>query len=415
MSRPDNTAQPSDRETDTNVGDPLVIANTVDRRLIHNLFHSTPPTLLLGLLAACVLAYVVWHTTGLAGAGYWLLLVAAITALRLSMMPALRRRLHDGNVRRIGIVSAVSAFANGGAWALIALFDDPGHAIETRLMILITLIGMPIAAMSSTAIYRPVFYAFATPIFGSMVLWSWYHLPDLMLEYSVLFTAYATLVFILAYRYNEMLRTSLMRDIENELLLREVGKMNDELQRLAYQDSLTGLSNRRSFEETTDQLLQRRRSHDVLALMLIDMDKFKWINDNLGHAAGDAALVELSRRIEKNSRVREMIVHAPVGAARIGGDEFVALYLLDAGSSIEPIATRILHALMKPMRFEQEEYRPGVSMGIALAPQHGETLDSLLRAADAAMYRAKQAGGGRYVIATPPVADTTAGAADAGV
>ena len=372
----------------------------VDRRLLHDLLNHANSTLLSGALVCLAVGYAVWRTTGLDTVVYWVFAVMAITLVRMAFVPVMKRRLNDGSARATGHLYAALAFVGGTSWAFVVLFDDPAHGIGARLMILITLVGMPVASLSSNAFYRSVFYAFSTPLYLAMLYWSWFLLPELAIEFSLVATVYMGLVIVIANRYNGTLRRSLMRDIENEMLLHEVNSMNDKLHKLAYHDSLTGLSNRRSFEGTTSKLLTRRRDDEILVLMLIDMDKFKWINDTLGHAAGDAALVELSRRIDDNSRLRELVTYSQMSAARIGGDEFIALYHLQADTAIEPIAIRILGALMRPMHIDDREFQPGVSIGIAIAPRHGEDLDSLLGAADAAMYQAKQAGGGRFVIAT---------------
>lgn len=397
--------KPADNPSLRAVSDQPVIARIIKRRLIHSLFDNATATLTIGLLVACLVFYGVWRTTGSDAIALWLLTIAVITVLRLLLIPVLRRRLDSTHVKTTGMVYAAGAFIAGVGWAALVLFDDPGYPVGTRLMILITIIGMPVASVSSNGIYRPVYFAFAAPVFASLFYWAWWKAAEMAFEFTLFALLYVVLISVMALRFHQNLRRSLMRDIENELLLHEVNTMNNELQRMAYKDSLTGLSNRRSFEETTAELLARRRKGDTLALMLIDMDDFKTINDTLGHAAGDAALVELSRRIEDNSRLREMVTHTQMGAARIGGDEFIALYRLDAGSTIEPVAARILDALMKPMVFEGERYQPGVSIGIALSPHNGDSVDELLRAADRAMYQAKAAGGGRFLLAPKEPAD----------
>ena len=375
------------------------VQRIVQQRLIRHLFESARSTLLIGLLVACVVFYAVWRTTGSSHIALWLVGVVVVTVLRLMSLSVLQRRLGDREARVIGYAYAATAFVAGSTWAAIALFDSPSHPVGARLMILLTLVSMPVASLSSNATHLPAYYAFTLPIFTSMFYWAWTLIPEMAFEFTLLALSYIALVSIMANRYNQNLKRSLIREIENEMLLHEVNSMNEELHRLAYQDPLTGLSNRRSFEESTNLLIRRRRNTDQLALMLIDLDKFKSINDTLGHAAGDAVLIELSRRIAHNSRISEVVAQTQMDAARIGGDEFIVVYRLDASIPVEPLATRILEALMAPMAFGNEMCNPCVSIGIAIAPTHANELESLLRAADAAMYAAKSAGGGRFVIA----------------
>lgn len=377
----------------------MAIDRIVDRRLVSGLLENARSALFVSILGACVLYFAIWRTTGSDSVAYWLWAVMAVATVRLVSLPWLKHRLDSSHTQRVGTLYAASALIGGLSWALVAIYDTAMLPMGTQLVVLIALVSIPVASVSSNAIYRPAFYLFATPIWAAMFYWIWRLVPDLKFELSALAAIYTGLVLMMANRYHQTLKRSLRRDIENERLLREVNTMNTELQRLAFQDSLTGLSNRRSFEASATELLHRRREGEILALMLIDMDNFKWINDNLGHAVGDAALVELSRRIDQNSRLNEVVANSHLGAARIGGDEFIVIYRLHSVADIGPLASRILEALVQPMTFIESDYCPGVSIGIALAPVHGNHLDSLLRAADGAMYRAKDAGGRRYTVA----------------
>jgi diguanylate cyclase (GGDEF)-like protein len=159
--------------------------------------------------------------------------------------------------------------------------------------------------------------------------------------------------------------------------------------RLAQHDPVTGLPNRLLFEDRLAQAIARsRRSGDPLALMLLDLDRFKAINDAYGHAAGDAALRELGRRVAGALRESDTV-------ARIGGDEF-ALILPGVSSAEDAaaLAAKVLARIEPPLRLEGEDVHLAVSLGVALFPQDGRDGEELLRRADAAMYGAKAAGGG---------------------
>jgi diguanylate cyclase (GGDEF)-like protein len=154
-------------------------------------------------------------------------------------------------------------------------------------------------------------------------------------------------------------------------------------QQLAQTDELTGLVNRRGFQEAAARRL--RAAEGSLAVLLVDLDGFKDINDGLGHPTGDDLLRALGRRLGRESRNGNLV-------ARIGGDEFAVL-ADDTDGSATVVAERLLALIRRPFLMHSMELRVDASIGIASSPQHGTTLDDLLRHADIAMYRAK----GRHI------------------
>jgi diguanylate cyclase (GGDEF)-like protein/PAS domain S-box-containing protein len=168
-------------------------------------------------------------------------------------------------------------------------------------------------------------------------------------------------------------------------------RREEAVQFLAYHDSLTGLPNRRLLEDRLRQSLYaaERRGRRV-AVLLLDLDGFKRVNDSLGHRAGDVVLREVAARLAASVRKADTV-------ARQGGDEF-AIVLADVESQGECriVAEKILRALEKGFRVDAESFSIGASMGIALFPADGADSDALLRNADAAMYRAKQLGRNQY-------------------
>jgi diguanylate cyclase (GGDEF)-like protein len=164
----------------------------------------------------------------------------------------------------------------------------------------------------------------------------------------------------------------------------------ERLYRQAHYDLLTGLPNRLLFRERLDGELHRVREGAAGgALLYLDLDDFKQVNDTLGHAAGDQMLAVVGQRLRASVKETDTV-------ARIGGDEFtVVLRELPDAATAMVVARRILDALGAPIWLGGEGRQVGVSVGIASFPADGLDCDSLLRHADAAMYRAKQQGRGR--------------------
>jgi diguanylate cyclase (GGDEF)-like protein/PAS domain S-box-containing protein len=181
----------------------------------------------------------------------------------------------------------------------------------------------------------------------------------------------------------------LNQDLDRRLA--ELGQAETELQRLARYDSLTGLANRSYFLETMDEtLLRSGRRRSQAALIFVDLDGFKAVNDNLGHEAGDVLLKAAAERIRQCTRRTDAV-------ARIGGDEFTVLVEdLKHPDDAALVAQQILTDLLKPCPVKGRDVPISASIGIAVYPEDGEDGQSLLRHADLAMYRAKQEGKNGY-------------------
>ena len=168
-------------------------------------------------------------------------------------------------------------------------------------------------------------------------------------------------------------------------------EVEDKLQQLAYYDQLTGLPNRRMFKERVENWIEKTiRVPQKLALLYLDLDRFKFINDSLGHLAGDQLLVRASERIKNEIRGRDLV-------SRQGGDEFtIVLFDVENESTISDVATRIIGALRKPFSIKGQELYIGASIGVCVVPDQASNFEDAVRKADTAMYLAKASGKGRY-------------------
>ncbi|SHI03616.1 bifunctional diguanylate cyclase/phosphodiesterase [Ferrimonas marina] len=206
-------------------------------------------------------------------------------------------------------------------------------------------------------------------------------------------------------RYNEELerqveeRTREMQalnvDLQRQIIQRR--KAEHQLRHDAFHDALTNLPNRALLLNRLDLALKRIRRHaqERFALLFIDLDRFKMVNDTLGHLAGDRFLKEIAQRLQICIRDNDTL-------ARLGGDEFVILLdRIQDKQGVQEVCERILERVRQPIILEGREFFPGASIGIALADPHGELEpEALLRNADAALYQAKSAGRGCFAFFT---------------
>jgi diguanylate cyclase (GGDEF)-like protein len=166
------------------------------------------------------------------------------------------------------------------------------------------------------------------------------------------------------------------------------------IEALTFADPLTGLGNRRALREAVDRAALRARQHgEGFVLLLVDLDRFRRVNDTLGHQAGDAVLKEVARRLRAVLRGDDRL-------ARLAGDQFVALVRPASARAMESTARRLLKAVAQPCEIEGERFTLTASIGAALCPAHGQTLDELLGHAETALRSAKANGRGGWRLQT---------------
>jgi diguanylate cyclase (GGDEF)-like protein len=182
----------------------------------------------------------------------------------------------------------------------------------------------------------------------------------------------------------------LVRDIS------ERKRAEEQIRRLAYSDSLTGIPNRQAFLETLERELQRSKiGNKKFAVLFMDLDAFKRINDTLGHNAGDQLLKMVSERLRETTRPSDLVSRGDNASnlARLGGDEFTILIPdLERVEHALNVATRVKEAMRRPFLIEGNEIFVTASIGISLFPEDGDDCGSLLKYADTAMYHAKNCG-----------------------
>ncbi|MEO5346535.1 MAG: EAL domain-containing protein [Magnetococcus sp. YQC-9] len=174
--------------------------------------------------------------------------------------------------------------------------------------------------------------------------------------------------------------------------------VENKLERLAFYDALTGLPNRMFFHERLAQdIVNARRQKNKLAVMFIDLDRFKWVNDTLGHEAGDALLKEISHRLRVCVRESDTV-------ARMGGDEFmIILTNLTSDDHVAALAQKLIASVREPVHLLGQNVYVGASVGISMFPVDSSNLETLIKHADMAMYQAKEAGRNTFRFASTDV------------
>ena len=204
--------------------------------------------------------------------------------------------------------------------------------------------------------------------------------------------------------YPELLTITAIRDEHERIThyaalfsdISEIKENERRIRHLAYYDPLTGLPNRRLFHDRLSMAVVHAHRHGgMLAVMFVDLDRFKTVNDTLGHAAGDELLEVVASRLAGCLREDDSV-------ARIGGDEFLVLLPeVEAFAPVADVAQRVIDVLAEPIRLCGRELVLGCSIGVSFYPNDGLEGDELVRHADIAMYRAKQRGRNTYALFTP--------------
>ena len=249
-----------------------------------------------------------------------------------------------------------------------------------------------------------IIYAFFLIIISSAIM-------VMMIEYYITDPVQALERDILAIDDNQVFEAGSGNDEISSLKRAFLGLYNqlkhsyDETKVLAETDSLTKLNNRRMFNSCVENLIGRSRGDDKVALIYIDLDNFKFVNDNYGHEAGDVLLIEFAEQLQSLVRMTDIVMGASRDLARLAGDEFtIILHDFDSESVLNKVANRILAIFSDGFVCSAGHFPVSASIGIAVYPRDGRTSSELISNADAAMYQAKEAGKNQYSFYSPELA-----------
>jgi diguanylate cyclase (GGDEF)-like protein len=359
------------------VGEPLEAEQV---RLLH---ENALLSQLVALVNATILAYVLWPEADPRNVTAWLACMVAVSVLRLGEASAFARAAPSGSsMRSWRNWFLVGAFASGVMWGASAVVLFPAGSLPHQVFVSFVIAGMVAGAVATLSPVMTAFALFAIPALTPMILQFLLRDGPLHFPMSFMSVLFGLAMLTVARHVNTTLRESLRMSRHNE--------------QLAHFDALTGLPNRVMFAQSLEQALRRaERNSTQLALLFIDVDRFKNVNDALGHDAGDQLLREVAQRLRHGLRASDMV-------ARFGGDEFiVVLEDLPESAYAGTVAAKLLEGLAAPMHIEGQEFHVTASIGIATCPQDARDARTLQKKADTAMFRAKAQGRNTYRFHAP--------------
>lgn len=365
-------------------------------KILHkHLFFSVPAS----FLCSIVVFLALYSVDNLFLLKEWLWTVVIISVLRLAtaILYLLKPEHNKFYLNGFVIGTCLSAVLWGIAGSLLM----PANDLIRQTIVIVIIAGITAGGVQTLQASRLACSAYI--VFAILPLSLWLLLsgstPYFIL--GVAMTLYLVFMLMTSWRNSSMLTRMLRFYFENIELTRSLvrtngdlkfeisqrEKMEEQLKYIATHDALTGLANRTSFETIFSQVMSRaKRAKSKFAILFIDIDNFKEINDSFGHDRGDLLLMRVAERLEAVIRGSDMVI-------RMGGDEFVVLLeeVSDA-TSVEVTTKKIFDSLKKPFILKDENLFISVSIGVSIYPDNGESKHALLKKADIALYQAKKEG-----------------------
>jgi len=285
----------------------------------------------------------------------------------------------------------LGAVLGGLSWGALGAFLFPLVEADYKVLCILILAGVTAgSAVSLAAMYRTSACFLMTAIlpFVVQIIFSKLFIYSL---YNITLIIYLFFLLILSYKTYLLIKNILLLQFKNQDLLEQLSVVNLELKQIATHDPLTQLDNVFLFNLNLTSAINRAdRTNKMLALLYIDLDSFKNVNDSFGHNIGDKLLQTLAKQLRATLRITDII-------ARIGGDEFaVILEQMPSRESIIEVAQNICAVFSKPITVDNYIIKISASIGISIYKVNGNTKETLIEAADKAMYYVKQHGHNNY-------------------
>jgi diguanylate cyclase (GGDEF)-like protein len=309
----------------------------------------------------------------------WFVLIIGITILRAVLVKLFERKSNpEANITQWRTIFIISTTLGGVCWGLVSFVLLPNTGMSHQLLILLILAGITSGAVAFiagilAAAYLYLVCALAPLIVFYLVLES---RPDYLMALAIII--YLGFLMVQSRRINNMLHNGL-------LLQFELNEAKSQLEVTATHDALTKIANRHLFHtKFTEAIEKAKRKNGKVALLYLDLNKFKSINDRYGHHTGDKALLVFVERLKSVFKETHTI-------ARLGGDEFAVIVDdIIQDSDVKTIVTQAQAMLEKPATINDQQLDVCASIGYSIFPTDGQDVETLLKIADDAMYRAKK-------------------------
>lgn len=373
------------------------------------LVHNLPSSLVSTAAVSLFLFYVVVDKVQYDYALSWLGAILLLTIIR--SIHLYKIRTSDKALLQSETSLLFGIFLSGLFFGSSAIIIFPHDDIAAQALSFFLLSSMIAGSVPVFSTHIPAFIFYSSPITLAF-LYRATTLPDMLVLLFAIGIIYYAVILSSLIRVNHSIIKSLKTQYLNHDLADNLSKAKEELERsnkelqvensvreetekrlyhLANYDPLTGLANRRMFKENLKHSIKSANEGETsVALLFLDLDNFKIINDTLGHAMGDKLLIAASSRLKS-------LLNTQSSVSRLGGDEFVILMnAIEDTQEVAQLADNIINLLEQPFTFNEHEMFIGTSIGISLYPQDAKETETLLSYADAAMYRAKDKGKNNY-------------------
>lgn len=392
----------------------------VQEERLQMLLQNLPCSIFSTLAVSSFIFYIVYENVQANLANIWLSSIFILSAFRLWHVYKIRKSSQLSLIDKEGYL-LFGIFLSGIVFGSSLLFIFPPNEFSLQVLIFFLLSSMIAGSVPLYSMHIIAFVAFSFPLVLAF-LYRALMLSELTFVLSIIGIVYYAIMLVTTVRVNKSLIKSLRTQYLNKDLAQNLTEAKEELESsnnelqvensarketekrlycLANYDPLTGLSNRHMFKEHLKKAITTAKNeHTRMAVLFLDLDNFKIINDTLGHAMGDKLLISASSRLKS-------LLNEKSSISRLGGDEFVIIINEVAHNlEITLLCDRIIKLLEEPFIFDEQEMFIGTSIGVSVYPDDTDCSDTLLSYADTAMYRAKEKGKNNYQFFTSKMHET---------